>query len=108
MNQDNKILYHIAALLYNSKTNNIKRDNVLRKIIESILAFNGNRFFTCVELFVEIKNKVNLIVVEDEIEAIITNEKNRGFAIDYCGPEIKVCLKKERYEHIMNKNKNNI
>lgn len=108
MNQDNKILYHIAALLYNSKTNNIKRDNVLRKIIESILAFNGNRFFTCVELFVEIKNKVNLIVVEDEIEAIITNEKNRGFAIDYCGPEIKVCLKKERYEHIMNQNKHNI
>ena len=108
MNQDKKILYHIAALLYNSKTNNIKRDNVLRKIIESILAFNGNRFFTCVELFVEIKNKVNLIVVEDEIEAIITNEKNRGFAIDYCGPEIKVCLKKERYEHIMNQNKHNI
>lgn len=108
MKQEERVLFHVAAILYNSQSDNIKRDNILKKIVESIIAVNGNKLLTCTEVSVKIKNSIHMIVVEDEIEGIICNKKNRQFEIDYSSLQLKVRLKKDRYEHIMNKNDRNL
>lgn len=108
MEHEDKLLYNIAAMLYNSKSNNIKRDSVLRKVVESIIVIHGNKKFSCAELSVEINNKVHMIVVEDEILDIITNSKNRGFALDYLEQGVRVCLRQDRYDYIMNQNEKNM
>lgn len=108
MNQEEKILLHVAVMLYNSKSQNIKEEGVLKKVIESILVINGNKPLTCTEISVEIDKNVHMIIVEDEIKGIVTNTKNKNFALDYVQDDILVRLKQERYEYIMNKNERNI
>lgn len=100
MNENERILYHMAAILYNAEFGNTKRTNILKKVIESILAINGNEYLTCAEISVEAKNRVHMILVEEEIEDII-KEKDKHFEIDYSLPEMKVCLAKNRYNYIM-------
>lgn len=104
MNKEDKALFHIATILYNAQSDNIKRDNILKKIIESIIVIRHNRLHTCTELLVEIRNNLHMIVVEDEIMDIISNSKNHNFALDYSLKEVRVCLKQERYNYIMNMN----
>lgn len=108
MDNKEKTLFHIAAILYNSKSGNVKRDNILKKIIESIIVLNENRPQTCTEISVEINNKIHMLVVEEEILDIVSNVKNRSFAIDYSFSEIYVCLRQERFEYIMNVNERNM
>ena len=108
MNKEDKTLFNIAAILYNAQSDNIKRDNILKKVIESILVIRQNKPHTCAELFVEIQKKLHMIVVEEEILDIISNKKNRNFALDYSLKEVRVCLKQERYDYILNMNERTI
>lgn len=107
MNEE-KLFFHMAVMFYNSKTENVKRDNVIKKIIENVLVKNNNKLFTCIELSVEINNISGMLVVEDEISTIVTNLKNGNFDIDYTSGEIKVNLKQRRFEYLKELNKKNI
>lgn len=108
MSQNDNVLFHLAALLYSYKSDSFKTENVLKKIIESMLVINGNQFHTFMGLSIHIKEKMSMVVSVDEIEAIICNEKNSGFAVDYSSGEIKFCLNPARYAYIMNMNTRNM
>ena len=98
MNQTDNTLFHVAALLYSYNSNNTKIENILKKIIESMLVISGNKMRTSTELSLFIS----------EIESIVCDEQNRGFDVDYSRGEIKFCLKKSRYDYIMNMNTRNM
>lgn len=108
MSKTDNTLFHIAALLYSYKSDSFKTENVLKKIIESMLVINGNQFHTCMILSASINDKMNMVVSSDEIEDIVCNEKNNGFAVDYSSGEIKFCLKQTRYDYIMNMKTRNL
>lgn len=101
MTEDNRVLFYVAAMFYNSQSTNNKRDNIFRKVIEYVIVAMENKWFTCMELSTAIERNTHMLIVEDEIIGIITDGKNHWFDVDYSNEEYKVRLKKERYDYIL-------
>lgn len=108
MTQMDPTLFHMAALLYNLQSDNIKREHILRKIIESMIIINGNKMLTIDELTLNISQKMSMTISSEEIQDIVCSPQHKGFAVDYSTSEIKFCLKPNRYDYIMNMNTRNM
>lgn len=108
MCKEGKLFFHMAVMFYNSTTENVKRDNVIKKIIENTMYINNNKNFTCTQLSAEIYNRGGMTVTEEEIANIVTNPNNGYFEVDYSSSELIIRLSNKRYNYLSELNEKNM
>lgn len=92
-------IFRLAALLYKDSNYNVKKENTLKRIIESIF-IDSNREITIFEAIEFCEEKYNLHVVEEDIKKTIEREHNIFQIINKGNGNIKFKLLEKRYETI--------
>ncbi|MCD2503189.1 hypothetical protein LQE93_15620 [Clostridium sp. NSJ-145] len=96
-------IFRLAALLYKDSNYNVKKDNTLKKVIESLFIDN-NIEITIFEAIELCEKKYNLHVIEEEIRRIIEREHNIFQIINKGNGNIKFKLLEKRYKIINSDN----
>lgn len=105
---DKRNIYRIAAMLYVNDNGSLKRETAIKKVLENVIVELENKPSTAQQIEIAVKEKYDLIIVEDEIKEIVTNPKNKHFQIDYANQELLINLKEERMNNLYNQNSKNL
>lgn len=100
---DKNQLFRLATVLYADNNYEVSSKTILRKIIESALLSNGNKYIDIHQLIDFIHENYNLHFDEIEITTIIKSEKEEGFLVSGSNGNTKVCLSEKRKQHIESK-----
>lgn len=97
-NEYNNNLFRLAAMLYRDENYNSSRENILRKIIESIF-LEDNSKKTIFEIIEVCRLNYKLTITEDEIENVIYSNEDR-FIIkrEELDNNLKICLADKRIQ----------
>lgn len=96
-------LFRLATVLYADNNYEVSPKTILRKIIESALLSNDNKYIDVHQLIDFIEKNYNLHFDETEITTIIKNEKEDGFLVNGNNGNTVVCLSEKRRQHIESK-----
>ncbi len=96
-------LFRLAAVLYADNNYEVAPKTIIRKIIESALLSNGNRTINIHQLIDLIHKSYNLYLLEEEVKAIVTSDKEDGFLVNKKNDDIIVCLSEKRKQVIESK-----
>ena len=96
-------LFRLATVLYADNNYEVSPKTILRKIIESALLSNDNKYIDVHQLIDFIEKNYNLHFDETEITTIIKNEKEDGFLVNGNNGNTVVCLSEKRGQHIESK-----
>lgn len=96
INQDSNQLFRLAAVLYADNNYEVQSKTIIRKVIECALLSNGNKSKTIHQIIDFVNSAYNLHLIEEEIKAIIFNEKENGFALNEREDDTYVCLTEKR------------
>jgi hypothetical protein len=100
---DKNQLFRLATVLYADNNYEVAPKTILRKVIESALLSSGNKPINLHSLIDYIYSTYNLHLDEQEVNGIITNEKEDGFLVHGKNGETIVCLSEKRKQTIESK-----
>ena len=101
-------LFRLSAILYADNNYEVAPQTTHRKIIESVLLENGNKFMSIPDLCNYINDTYELIFSDEEILNVIKSPKNLGFELSLFNKEQVVRLTENRMNTLHSKIKNKI
>lgn len=99
-------LFRLSAILYADNNYEVSPQTTHRKIIESALFENGNKFISIPDLCNYISNTYELVFSEDEILNVIRSPRNSGFELSLYKRAQVVRLTENRMDALHSKIKN--
>lgn len=99
-------LFRLSAILYADNNYEVSPQTTHRKIIESALFENGNKFISIPDLCNYISNTYELVFSEDEILNVIRSPRNSGFELSLYKRAQVVRLTDNRMDALHSKIKN--
>lgn len=99
-------LFRLSAILYADNNYEVSPQTTHRKIIESAIFENGNKFISIPNLCNYINDTYELIFSEEEILNVIRSPKNSGFELSFFKKEQVVRLTQNRMDTLHSKIKN--
>lgn len=107
VNKEEKNIFRLAAIVYKDDNYNIRKENTIKKIIESIFLEN-NDFMLTTDLTSICNEKYKLTILNEAVEEIVKNN-SECFELMYLGEErFKFRLNDKRYKTISSSNYNDI
>lgn len=95
-------------MLYINDNGSLKREIAIKKVLENVMVELENKPSTAQQIEIAVKEKYDLIIVEDEIKEIVTNPKNKHFQIDYANQELLINLKVDRMNNLDKQSSKNL
>ena len=74
--RSNKDMFRLAAVLYADNNYEVNSRTIHKKIVESVFLDTSNQYMTVDEILSHIEKNYNLIFTEEEIERLLTDQKN--------------------------------
>ncbi|HOL22080.1 MAG TPA: hypothetical protein PLQ41_04400 [bacterium] len=101
-------IFRLAAVLYADINYNVKRESIIKKIIDTVFLNNCNNKCTIYEISDFCAKEYGINIAESEIADIIFSkyEKHYNISRDNTG-QIRINLTIERFNNVLDKDKNN-
>jgi len=101
-------IFRLAAVLYADNNYNVKRESIIKKIIDTVFLNNCNNECTIYEISDFCAKEYGINIAESEIADIIFSKYENHYNIskDNVG-QIRINLTIERFNNVLNKDKNN-
>ena len=96
-------LFRLSAILYADNNYEVSSQTIHKKIIESALYTNDNKYISILDLCQEIEGLYKLVFTEDDILNVINSPKNDGFEQANVNGDNVVRLTSRRLDSIASK-----